>query len=85
MPRPGPIAASRNHLAEAGMDYASHMGRAARIGSRLVVAGGACFVHGLLPGLFTTKATTTIIKLNEEIAGTHKPVAHDRLWLEFEI
>lgn len=84
MPRQGPIAASRSHLAEAGMGYVSHLGRATRIGTRLLAAGGACLVHGLLPGLFTTRATTTIIKLNEEIAGTHKPV-REPVWLEFEI
>lgn len=84
MPRPGPIAASRHHLAEAGMDYVSHLGRAARIGSRLIVAGGACFVHGLLPSLFTTRATGTIIKLNEEIAASHRP-SREPVWLEFEI
>lgn len=84
MPRQGPITASRSHLTEAGMDYVSHMGRAARIGSRLIAAGGACFVHGLLPNLFTTRATSTIIKLNEEIAATHKP-AKEPMWLEFEI
>lgn len=84
MPRPGPITASRHHLAEAGVDYVSHMWRAARIGARLIVAGGACLVHGLLPSLFTTRASATIIKLNEEIAGTHQP-SREPMWLEFEI
>ena len=83
MSRQGPIAASRSHLAEAGMDYLSHLGRATRIGSRLMVAGGACLVHGLLPSLFTTRATATIIKLNEEISG-HRP-SKEPMWLEFEI
>lgn len=80
----GLIGEGRNHLAEAGMDYVSHLGRASRIGARLMVAGGACLVHGLLPGLFTTKATRTIVNLHEEIAGTHKRPA-ERMWLEFEI
>lgn len=84
MPHPRPIAASRTHLAEAGMDYVSHFGRAARIGGRLIVAGGACLVHGLVPGLFTTRATRTIIQLNDEVAASHKP-SSDRVWLEFEI
>ena len=84
MPRSGPIAASRNHLQEAGMNYLSHMGRAARIGSRLIVAGGACLVHGVLPNLFTTRATRTIITLNEEVTKSHQP-SRERMWLEFEI
>ena len=76
---------SRSHLAEAGMDYIAHMGRASRIGGALIVAGVACLVHGLLPGLFTTKASRTVVKLHEEIqqAPAHGPA--DRMWLEFEI
>lgn len=84
MKRPGPIAASRSHLAEAGMDYAAHFGRASRIGARLLAAGGACLVHGLVPGLFTTRATATIVRLNEELARTHAP-AQEPFLLEFEI
>jgi hypothetical protein len=76
------IRASRSHLAEAGMDYLGHLARATRIGSALILAGAACLVHGLLPGLFTTRASRTVIKLHEEISG-HGPA--ETMWLEFEI
>ena len=85
MTTPSLIQSSRSHLAEAGMDYLGHLGRASRIGGRLLVAGGACLVHGLLPALFTTKASRTVIKLHEEISSVHAPGATERMWLEFEI
>ena len=76
---------SRSHLAEAGMDYLGHLARASRIGGALVVAGFACLVHGVLPGLFTTKASRTVIKLHEEISSAPAHQATERMWLEFEI
>ena len=76
------IRSSRSHLAEAGMHYFAHLHRASRIGGALIVAGAACLVHGLLPGLFTTKASRTVIKLHEEISA-HGPT--ETMWLEFEI
>ena len=78
----GLIQSSRHHLAEAGMDYLGHLRRAARIGGSLIAAGTACLVHGLLPGLFTTRASRTVIKLHEEISA-HGPA--ETMWLEFEI
>ena len=76
------IQSSRSHLAEAGMDYLDHFRRASRIGITLIGAGAACLVHGLLPGLFTTKASRTVIKLHGEISA-HGPA--ETMWLEFEI
>jgi hypothetical protein len=76
------IQSSRSHLAEAGMDYFGHLLRATRIGGTLIAAGVACLVHGLLPGLFTTKASRTVVRLHEEISA-HGPA--ESMWLEFEI
>lgn len=78
------ISAGAEHLAETGMGYGAHLVRASRIGGRLIGAGGACLVHGLLPGLFTDKATKTIVKLNEEVKKGH-PHAGEPFLLEFEI
>ena len=72
------IRSSRSHLAEAGVNYFAHLGRATRIGASLIGAGAAC----LLPGLFTTRASRTVIKLHEEISA-HGPT--ETIWLEFEI
>ena len=65
------------------MDYRAHRRRAWRIGARLSVAGAACLVHAVLPGLFRDKASKTIEDLNAELqaASPHSgPVL-----LEFEI
>jgi hypothetical protein len=74
----------RQHLEEAGMSYGAHLKRAWSIGGPLLVAGGACLVHGLFPSLFTTTATRTIVRLNEEVK---KAPAHggQPFMLEFEI
>lgn len=74
----------RRHLEETGMGYGVHMKRAWRIGGALLVAGGACVVHGLLPGLFTDKATRTITRLNDEIKA-HAPSGAEPILIEFEI
>lgn len=79
----------RGHLADTGMSYLAHAGRAGRIGFALIGAGAACCVHALVPALFTTRATRTVIRINEEIAG-HSPAGaqgsgHQGMWLEFEI
>ncbi len=74
----------RQHLEEAGMSYGAHLKRAWSIGGPLLVAGGACLIHGLFPSLFTTTATRTIVRLNEEVK---KAPAHggQPFLLEFEI
>lgn len=74
----------RQHLGEAGIAYGPHLKRAWRIGGALLVAGGACFVHGLLPGLFTDKATRTIVHLNDELKA-HAPKGAEPALIEFEI
>ena len=82
----GLIAVGREHLSEAGMGYGAHLKRATRIGGSLIGAGAACLVHGLFPALFSTRASNTIVRLNEEIkAGPSHGPAAEPMWLEFEI
>lgn len=66
------------------MSYGAHFKRAWSIGGPLLVAGGACLVHGLLPGLFSDKATKTIVRLNEEVKRA-PPHRGEPMLLEFEI
>jgi hypothetical protein len=75
----------RSHLDEAGMGYGAHFKRAARVGSRMLAAGGACLVHGVFPSIFTATATNTIVRLNEELKKGHKPGEQEPALLEFEI
>ena len=81
----GLFGAGRSHLAEASMGYGAHFKRATRVGSRMLAAGGACLVHGIFPGIFTTTATNTIVRLNDELKKGHKPGEQEPALLEFEI
>jgi hypothetical protein len=74
----------KRHLAEVGMGYGGHLGRAWKIGAQLAVASGACFIHGLIPGMFTTKASRTIVRLHEEVHA-HPTPSGEGFMLEFEI
>ena len=74
----------RRHLEETGMGYGAHLKRAWSIGGPLLVAGGACLVHGLFPSLFSTTATRTIVRLHEEVKKAH-PNSAEPFLLEFEI
>jgi hypothetical protein len=78
------LKAGRQHLADTGMGYAAHLGRAWRIGGQLTAAGLACIAHGLLPSVFKDKASKTILQLHEEVKGGHAS-AGERMMLEFEI
>jgi len=66
------------------MSYGAHLKRAWSIGGPLLVAGGACLVHGLFPSLFTTTATRTIVRLNEEVKKA-PAYGGQPFMLEFEI
>jgi hypothetical protein len=69
------------------MGYGAHLGRAWKIGGTLVAAGGACFVHGLFPSLFSDKASKTIIRLHEEVkhGAPQGSPGREPVLLEFEI
>lgn len=49
----GMIGRSRAHLASAGKSYLEHMRFAAAVGALMVIAGGACIIHALVPALCT--------------------------------
>jgi hypothetical protein len=61
------IRAFTNHPASVGESYGEHMGRAVCFGTRMVFAGFACLVHGVLPFLFVRTGSRTIIELNERM------------------
>jgi acyl carrier protein phosphodiesterase len=62
------------HLTETGTAYFAHMRAAFRVGARLMGASLAAFVHGLIPGWFTRKASETIMVLHAELAKTAKRI-----------
>ena len=66
-----------DHPASVGESYAEHLLVAGSFGWRMVFAGLACLVHGLLPFLFVTTGSRTIRQLHGEMV-THrqrKPVS----------
>ena len=62
-----PIRAFTEHPASVGESYGEHMGQAVCFGSRMVLAGLACLVHGVLPFLFVRTGSRTINELNERM------------------
>ncbi|MBV9748917.1 MAG: hypothetical protein JO157_08885 [Acetobacteraceae bacterium] len=77
-------ARGRTHLQEARLDYLAHLRRATGFGAALMGAGLACFVHGLIPGLFTNTASRTILRLHKDMTSPeHRTPQQD--WIEFEI
>lgn len=50
-----------------GESYCEHLVRAVYFGSRMVFAGIACLVHGLLPFLFVRTGSRAIAELNDRM------------------
>jgi hypothetical protein len=75
------IRAFTDHPASVGESYFEHLGRAVCFGSRMVFAGFACLVHGVLPFLFVRTGSRTIAELNERMgrrATALPPLASDK-------
>ena len=75
------IRAFTDHPASVGESYFEHLGRAMCFGTRMVFAGLACLVHGVLPFLFVRTGSGTIAELNERMgrrARALPPVASDK-------
>jgi hypothetical protein len=61
------IRAFTDHPASVGESYGEHMGRAICFGTRMMFAGFACLVHGVLPFLFVRTGSRAIVELNERM------------------
>ena len=55
------------HPASVGESYGEHLGQALGFGTRMVLAGLACLIHGVLPFLFVRTGSRTISELNERM------------------
>ena len=55
------------HPASVGETYLEHMGVAAWFGWRMLAASFACFVHALLPFLFTRTGSRAVTELHERM------------------
>jgi len=55
------------HPASVNETYGEHLGSATFFALRLIAAGFACLLHGLLPFIFVTTGSSTIRELNERM------------------
>jgi hypothetical protein len=55
------------HPASVNETYAEHFISALSFGAKMVIAGIACMVHGLLPAVFVTRGSDTICALHERM------------------
>ena len=55
------------HPASVNETYGQHFASAWSFGTRMVVAGLACIVHGLLPFVFTTTGSSAVRQLHERM------------------
>jgi hypothetical protein len=74
-----------DHPRSLGMSWASHGAGAVVIGARMIVAGLACVVHALVPGLFTDTAGKTIASLNEHISRRKAGSGNPEAWSDYDI
>ena len=78
----GLIRAFTEHPASVGESYTEHLLRAVCFGSRMVLAGIACLLHGLLPFVFVRTGSQAITELNERMIATRQlplhPLASDK-------
>ena len=67
-----PMRAFTEHPASVGESYGEHMSHAACFGTRMVFAGLACLVHGVLPFLFVRTGSRTIAELNDRMVRNRR-------------
>lgn len=67
--RPSLSALFVDHPKAVGETYLAHLGQSWRFSSRLLVAGLAGMVHGVVPGLFERTASTEVRRLHALLPG----------------
>jgi uncharacterized membrane protein len=60
------------HPASVGESYGEHLGRALYFGLRMVFAGIACLVHGVLPFVFMRTGSRAITELNDRMVANRR-------------
>ena len=71
------IRAFTEHPASAGESYTEHLFRAMCFGIRMVLAGVACVVHGVLPFLFVRTGSRAIAELNDRMVLDRRVGLHE--------
>lgn len=70
------------HPASIGETYLVHLGHASRFALQMMMGGGACLVHSVLPFLFADTASHVIAQLHQQMVVNRRAVgrttaAHD--------
>ena len=70
-----------DHPASVHETYFGHMAFAAWFASRLFMAGGAAFIHAVLPFMFETTASRIVRELYERTSNrkAHHPSAQEKI------
>jgi hypothetical protein len=61
-----------SHPATVGESYGEHLATATSFGGRMILAGFACMLHGLLPFLFVRTGSHAVSELNEELVARRR-------------
>jgi hypothetical protein len=70
------------HPQSVGESYTEHLGTATWFGLRMMFAGLACLVHGVLPFMFVCTGSRAITELNDRMVANRRrcppqPIASD--------
>jgi cephalosporin hydroxylase len=55
------------HPASVDETYLEHFGSAIYFGTKMIIAGVACVVHGVIPAVFMTRGSDTVRALHERM------------------
>jgi len=64
-----PLDAFTGHPASVNETYVEHLGSAWSFAFRMIGAGCACFLHGLLPFLFSSTGSSAIRELHDRMVA----------------
>ena len=71
------LRAFTEHPASVGESYGEHLFRAVYFGTRMVFAGVACLLHGVLPFLFVRTGSRAIAELNDRMVVNRRVSLHE--------
>ena len=75
---PNLFRAFTDHPASVNETYGEHLAAASSFGWRMVIAGLACLIHGLLPFLFTSTGSNAIRELHGRMVTNRANQARTR-------
>jgi hypothetical protein len=68
-----------DHPQAVGESYGEHLATAGRFGLAMVIGGGACLIHAVLPAAFKTTGSSTVAELHRQMVAKRGAVKADQL------